>query len=466
MRITGTSLLLIAAASTAGLSIGCSSGSRKRSTNQTTAATTSGTTGGTTSGTTGGGGTTIGPIPSNTGTTGGGSAGGGNTSSGGSGSGAGPGGFAGGTGQFVDATNLLPNTNFQDYGADAADFDGDGRVDIAIAARNGDTRVLFNNGTSGFSTRANTFPFINMAATDIRAVDVDGDGDQDLLVSSNMEPVRLFTNNGAGVFTLAQEFNVGNDAFTYNIALGDADGDGDEDVFLANAGQSVASQGQNKLFLNGAGRFTEAPQGSIPPRADDSLDATFLDVDGDGDKDIFVANFGTAHSLLINDGTGRFVNQGDVWLPTGLTRYGTAIAQGDLDRDGKIDLYVCNEGVGTGGGLPPGEKNSLLIQGTGRFTDESTRIPGETEASFAVRLVDVNGDGWQDVLVSNLRAVQRLYLNQQGVLVDATATNLPAVNQTPWDSLGLTIGDFNGDRAPDVLFVRRGQKPWLFLNIP
>jgi hypothetical protein len=432
----------------------------------TTGSATSGSTAGTSSSS--GSGSTIGGTTSGSTTSGGGSSStsGGNTSSGGSNTGATPAGFSGGTGRFLDFSALLPNSTALDYGADATDLDGDGDVDIVIASRSTDSRILFNGGQAGFAQRAGAFPAIAMQATDVRAVDVDADRDMDLLFSANFEPVRLFVNSGQGVFTLAQEFNVGNDCYTYNLAIGDADGDGDEDVFLANAGQSTPSKGQNKLFLNTNGRFAEAPAGSIPVKFDDSLDATFLDVDGDGDKDIFVANFGTPHSLLVNQGGARFLNQADVWLPPALTRYGTAIGQGDMDKDGKIDLYVANEGPSVGGALPAGEKNSLLIQTVMKFEDQSaTRVPGETEASFAVRLVDVNGDGWLDVFVSNLRAVQRLYLNQQGVLVDATAS-LPAVNSTPYDSLGLTIGDFNGDRAPDVLFTRRGQKPWLFLNVP
>src|SRR5690606_31587155 len=168
------------------------------------------------------------------------------------------------------------------------------------------------------------------------------------------QAVRVFKNNGAGLFSLASEFADNNDCLTYNIAIGDADGDGDEDVFMANAGQSTASKGQNRLFLNdGTGTFVEAPAGSVPVKFDDSLDATFVDVNGDGHRDIFVANFGTSHSMLINDGTGRYLNQSDVWLPPGLTAYGTAIAQGDMDRDGKIDLFIANEGTGN---PPPGER--------------------------------------------------------------------------------------------------------------
>jgi hypothetical protein len=390
---------------------------------------------------------------------------GGNTSSGSAATGATSAGYAGGTGNFVDASALLPNTTTADYGADAADLDGDNDVDIAIAVNGGaPSRILFNEPT-GFAERAGAFPATVMRATDVRAVNVDGDADLDLIFSANFEPVRVFLNDGAGRFTAGNTFNTSNDCYTYKIVLGDADGDGDQDAFLANAGQTTPSKGQNKLFLNnGQGVFTQAAANAIPVKFDDSIAATFLDVDRDTDLDIFVANFGVPHSLLINQGGGVFLNQADVWLPPNLTRYGTAIGQGDLDKDGKVDLFVCNEGTGN---PPPGEKNTLLLQNAtaNKFDDAAARVPSDAEASFSVRLIDVNGDGWQDVLVSNLRAIQRLYLNQQGILVDGTA-KLPVVNQTVTNSHGLTIGDFNGDRAPDVFFVRSGNKPWLFLNTP
>ena len=103
--------------------------------------------------------------------------------------------------------------------------------------------------------------------------------------------------------------------------------------------------------------------------------------------------------------------------------------------------------------------------GAGRLQDASVLLPADADASFDVVLVDVNGDNALDLFVANLRAVQRLYLNSgNGVFTDATA-NLSATN-TGGDSFSMTVGDFNADRAVDVLFVRRQATPWLFLNTP
>src|SRR5690606_4518140 len=113
--------------------------------------------------------TTTPPPPANTGP-------GGNTSSGSVAPGSTPSGFGAGTGVFVDATANLPVSALQDYAADAGDLDGDGDVDIAIAAQGTDSRVLFNDGQGRFSIRAGAFPTISMNARDVRLIDVENDG--------------------------------------------------------------------------------------------------------------------------------------------------------------------------------------------------------------------------------------------------------------------------------------------------
>ncbi|MGE0709204.1 MAG: FG-GAP repeat domain-containing protein [Planctomycetota bacterium] len=451
---------------------GCSKRSSSNNNQSVVAPTTSSTGGATTSTTTGA--TTSTTTAPTTSTVAAGTLGGtpvvvgGNTSSGSATSGATAAGFGKGTGRFVDGTANLPTSASNDYGADSGDLDGDGDIDIAIAVMDGPSRILWNDGKGKFSLRTTSFPALTMKATDVRLIDADKDGDFDLIFSCNFEPARLFLNDGAGNFTLAASLDPQNDAYVYKLAIGDADGDGWSDVFFARAGQSTTSKGQNKLFLSDKVRgFVEAPAGTIPVKFDDSLDATFLDVNGDGHKDIFVANFGTRPTLLVNDGTGKFLNQTDVYVPATLSTYATSVAQGDLDKDGDVDLFLGNEGAPGSTTPPPGEVNSWLNnQGPNKtLLNAVSSAPTDAEATWKLRLIDVNADGWLDVVASQLRSVQRLYLNQNGVLVDATAF-LPAVNQTPSNSYGVVIGDFNGDQAPDLFFVRRNAQPWLFLNTP
>ena len=440
---------------------GCSGSKGRKTSASLVAPTTSSTTGSTTSTTTAPtASTTTTPVATSSAVVGG------NTSSGSATSGATSSGFGKGTGVFTDASGRLPASTSNDYGVDVGDLDGDGDVDVAIAVNGGPARILWNDGNANFTLRPASFPTLSMAATSVRLIDANKDGHFDLLFSANFQPTRLFMNDGLGNFTLALELNPGNDAYTYNIAIGDANGDGWSDVFMAQAGQSVPSKGQNKLYLSDTlGGFVEAPAGTIPVRFNDSLDATFVDVNKDGHMDIFVANFGSRPNLLVNDTTGKFVDQTDVYIPPALSTYATGVAQGDMDKDGDIDLFVANEGPSVGGAAPAGQVNTWLDNNgpNARFTDAVSQVLTDSEATWKLRLVDVNADGQLDVVASQLRAVQRLYINQGGVLVDATSF-LPA--QVPANCFGLTVGDFNGDQAPDLLFTRRGAQPYLFLNTP
>ena len=391
---------------------------------------------------------------------------GGNASSGSVSSGATASGFGAGSGHFVDASSLLPQTASADYGADVGDLDGDGDVDVVIAVMNDASRILLNDGQGGFSLGAG-LPNLTMRATDVRLIDADRDGDFDLIFAANFEPARLFLNDGMGSFTLAAEIDAGNDAFVNKLAIGDANGDGWDDVFFARSGQATGSRGQNRLFLNDqAGGFYQAPSGTLPVKYDDSVDATFLDLTGDGHLDIFVANSNGVSTLLTNDQAGAFVDQSDVYVPLTISRYATSVAHGDLDLDGDVDLFVGTKGAPSASSPAVGERNLWLAnEGEGvALADAMNFVPDDAEPTGQLRLVDVNGDGWLDVVASQERARQRLYLNMQGQLVDASSF-LP--NNTASSSCqGVVVGDFNGDQAPDLLFLRRGAAPWMFLNTP
>ncbi|MEZ6185020.1 MAG: VCBS repeat-containing protein [Planctomycetota bacterium] len=426
------------------LGAGCSSSKSSKRSSTTTAATTSNNTGTTNSS------TTTPPTSTTTGPT--------TTTT--------PPLVLGGTGVFTDGSASLPASAEDDWAVASGDVNGDGAMDLLIAPYNGVPRLYLNQGGT---LVAGTFPAVTLAATDAVLIDMNNDGNLDAVISANYEPVRVFRGDGAGGFVLLGEWPTINNALVYKIAVGDVDGDNDPDVFLARAGQNTATLGADLLLLNdGTGALVDAPATALPALTEDSLGATLFDLDNDGDLDIYLANFGIEDRVYLNDGAGTFVDATAVVLPAGVTTGGaTSVAAADVNGDGFVDLVVGNEGLSVGGNPPAGEANLLLLNdGAGHLLDGSTLLPADAEPTFDVRFQDVDGDNYPDLFVANLRAQQRLYLNSgTGVFTDATSTNLPAVN-VGGDSFSMTTGDFNGDRAVDVLFIRRNAAPWLFLNTP
>jgi hypothetical protein len=174
-----------------------------------------------------------------------------------------------------------------------------------------------------------------------------------------------------------------------------------------------------------------------------SWDLELVDVDQDWDLDILVSSKSSPTSYLFrNDGTGHFTNDPDA-LPHYPNNYDFAVM--DVDGDGDLDLATINDGVNS--------RNHLFINdGTGVFTDETaTRMTGTANPGAddnASVFVDVDSDGDADLLVASLSGPERLLIN------DGTGHFTLGGQATPNDtpgSLGIAVGDLNGDGRPDVV---------------
>jgi hypothetical protein len=229
------------------------------------------------------------------------------------------------------------------------------------------------------------------------AADVDNDGDLDLFVGFNGTPNRLYRNTD-GVFTdAASTLGVADARATRAAAFGDWDSDGDPDLLVgfAPGGGPVL-----RLYRNEGGRFTDAT--SLAGLAVDSgavRQPVWVDYDGDGDLDLFVAFRDRPNALYRNDGA-RLV---DIAPQVGLadTRRSVGAVWADLDADGDLDVIVGNM---------DGDANGMFRNDGGRFVDVADawgvawggRAPRDP-ANGTVRpcVADMNGDGALDLITAN-----------------------------------------------------------------
>jgi large repetitive protein len=178
------------------------------------------------------------------------------------------------------------------------------------------------------------------------------------------------------------------------------------------------------------------------------------DVDGDGDLDLVIGSQNHRIRLYRNEGPGTFTDATAGRMPA-LLNSTNSMALGDVDGDGDLDLVIGN-GFGQ-------QDRIYLNDGTGTFTDATpTRMPVDAADSTSVALADVDGDGDLDLVIGNALQQSRLYRNNgTGTFADATATSMPIGT---FLTIAVTTGDVDGDGDIDLLIGNYGQQNRLYLN--
>ena len=392
-------------------------------------------------------------------------------------------------------------------GVAAADFDGDGFLDLFFTGSAGNANrpasgpcgALYRNRGDG------TFEDVT-ARSGIRAcgwqmgahwVDVDSDGRPDLVIAG-VDCTRVWRNEGNGVFrdaTAELGIDVGRQ-FTIGVAAGDADGDGRVDLYFLGYVQTTPEKERSfpqfqirmpedyagetgTLFRQREdGRFEDATKrAGVDNAGGRGTGAVFFDYDGDGKADLFVANDRASNRLYRNGGNGHFE---DVTEETGAgarggkPRAGMGIAIGDPFGSGRPDVYVTNFS---------GETNTYYRNLEGALFEDATEATGSGRQSWpyvqwGTGFADFDDDGRPDLyavsghLVPHLlakiaglfnhrhlsdmfqgdqsyREPIALWRNEGGKFADAAAGS-GDLGRARLCARGSAVGDFDGDGRLDL----------------
>jgi len=333
------------------------------------------------------------------------------------------------------------------------DLDLDGDLDVLAPAETSPNRVYRNDGGGQFTSVAfGDFTVDLGSSLDLAVGDLDGDGLVDAVLANSLPYLttgslsHVYRNDGAGRLDRVAAPTI--DA--YCTALGDVDGDGDLDIYLGRAA-FLGSNGIDQVWRN-QGNMTFVPIAGAVTGAASSMSVVLVDVDGDGDLDAALAAWNNGgNRVLLNDGTGIFT-PAPVPLPnaTGNSQHIVAL---DVDGDGDMDLLVANDG----------SPNKLYRNnGAGVFTDSSQDLPQDNGRTISFAVGDFDGDGDLDLLECMFHSPVPTRALQNDGLGHFTVVpgGLPVVTDY---AHRFAPGDLDGDGDLDAFLVTQGP-PRVYYN--
>ncbi|MBI4508286.1 MAG: CRTAC1 family protein [Deltaproteobacteria bacterium] len=363
------------------------------------------------------------------------------------------------------------------------DYDGDGRLDIALAGEGASLRLYRNRDGTHFDDVTSTAGLSGLlderGVMGVVVADFDNDGYTDMFALAAGTSM-LLRNMADGTFDdVTQEAGLSSSAWATAAAFGDYDGDGWLDLYVGNHIASftdgVFTGSPNILYRNKGDRtFADvtAPAGVGGSGITSSVQ--WSDVDRDGHADLLVCNDrGQAvqrNGLYLGSATGTFVDaSASLGFAVGDRCLG--LAAGDFDGDEDIDYYVA--GIGN---------NLLLRKDSSGFTDVASAAAAtvavdtctsKTLASWDAKFGDFDLDGVLDLYVSNGEARSEfagdLAPNSPNELLKGDGSAFKSIGLSagiadPRKGRGAAVGDIDNDGDLDILQVNLDGMPVLLKN--
>ncbi len=361
------------------------------------------------------------------------------------------------TGSFATKVDFSTGSGTQaNQGIAVADFDGDGKTDIATASSQNSLVSVFRNqavtGVINNSSLSSPLTYIvGQGPVFLITGDVDGDGKKDLITGnytgSNISILRNTGSVGSINFASAINYTVGSNCV--EVIFEDFDGDGIKDIANCNFGVNYVSVHRNISTLGNVSLATRQNFSASNGVANSTREISTSDIDGDGKKDMIVLYYNGYVGIFRNTSTLGTISF-DTPIHLAAHTLNAGIATGDFDMDGKPDIAVSSSNSGNGVELI--YKNTSTT-GIISFTAFVSLNVGTNTSPHIIKIKDLDADNKPELIVCNKTSnTISIFKNYSTPGMISTNTFLPAVNFTSGTSpFGLDFADIDGDGKQEMI---------------